>query len=245
MQPVFSIIIPAHNEETALGATLDRLIESANMLGEPYEIIVVDDDSSDGTASVAQQRNAQVVSVKLRQIAAVRNAGAKHASGTYLIFVDADTLVPEPTLWAAAEALRSGAAGGGALVRFDDDVPMLAQAIGYAAAELFYWLRIATGCFVFARRDAFEAIGGFDERFYASEEVWISKALKRHGRFVVLRDVVITSGRKIRMHGMLGLLGTMLRLAIGGPRAWQRRDGLDFWYDGRREPSPHHQPPLQ
>src|SRR5690606_32053674 len=104
MQPVFSIIIPAHNEEAALVATLDRLIESANMLNEPYEIIVVDDDSSDGTAAIAQQRNAQVVSVKLRQIAAVRNAGAKHASGTYLIFVDADTLVPEPTLWAAAEA---------------------------------------------------------------------------------------------------------------------------------------------
>lgn len=232
---MLSFIIPAYNEEALLGATLDRLIDSAESLGEPYEIIVVDDGSTDSTAEVAVSRGATVVGVKLRQIAAVRNAGAKHATGEYLIFIDADTLVPEPTLFAAFHALRHGAVGGGAAVRFDEHVPMLAHAAGRVVVELFCLLRLAAGCFVFARRDAFDAAGGFDERYFASEEVWLSQALKRQGRFVMLREPVITSGRKIRMHGTIPLLAKMAWLGIRGPRAVQRREGLDLWYDGRRE----------
>jgi glycosyltransferase involved in cell wall biosynthesis len=72
---------------------LQAIHESARAAGQPYEIIVVDDASTDATAEIARQNNARVVSVNHRQIAATRNAGASVAQGGRLFFVDADTTI--------------------------------------------------------------------------------------------------------------------------------------------------------
>ena len=61
---------------------------------------------------------------------------------------------------------------------------------------------LASGSFLFCTRSAFEVVGGFDERRYASEEVWLSLALRKQGRFVILREHVITSGRKLRGYSL-------------------------------------------
>src|SRR6185503_3128870 len=82
-----------------------------------------------------------------------------------------------------------------------------------------------------------------DERFFASEEVWLSRALGTRGRFVMVRSPVITSGRKLRRYGLVRVLGIMLRITLSGPRAVQRREGLDIWYDGQREPTEPPEPP--
>lgn len=232
-----SFIIPAHNEESVLDATLERLFLSArDCLGEGrFEVIVVDDASTDGTAAIARRHGATVVAVNLRQIAAARNAGARQATGDVFIFVDADTLVPEATLSAAFDAIAHGAIGGGAAVQFDENVPLFAKLLTQVLVWVFIKFRFAAGCFIFCRRAAFETIGGFDERFFASEEIWISKAFKRRGRFVMITPPVITSGRKVRMHGVINLLWLMLRVGIKGQKAVQRREGLELWYDGRRE----------
>ena len=89
---MISFVIPAYNEEQYLGRTLEQLIESAEAVGEPYEIIVVADGCTDGTADVARQHGTRLLEVELRHIAAVRNAGAGVATGDLFIFVDADTL---------------------------------------------------------------------------------------------------------------------------------------------------------
>lgn len=72
---MISFIVPAHNEERLLGVMLDALAHSAATLDEPFEIIVVDDASTDRTAEIARRRHVCVLSANLRQIAAVRNAG--------------------------------------------------------------------------------------------------------------------------------------------------------------------------
>ena len=90
---MISFIVPAHNEQTCLGRTLQAIHESARAAGLPYEIIVADDASTDATAEVARQNNARVVSVNHRQIAATRNSGASAAQGGQLFFVDADTII--------------------------------------------------------------------------------------------------------------------------------------------------------
>jgi glycosyltransferase involved in cell wall biosynthesis len=196
---VISFIVPAWNEEAMIGRTLQRLRDSADPLGEPYEIIVVDDSSTDRTAEIAASHGALVVSVQLRHIAAVRNAGARHARGEALIFVDADTLVPEPTLAAAYQALYDGAIGGGAIVEFEGRIPFLTRL--YIVGFMFVWnsMNFAAGCFVFTRRDTFDAAGGWDEQYFAGEEVFLSRALKKLGRFVILRERVISSERKARL----------------------------------------------
>ena len=77
---MISFIVPAHNEEACLARTLPAIHEAARVVGHPYEVIVVDDASTDATAEVARENNARVVSVKHRQIAATRNAAKQNPS---------------------------------------------------------------------------------------------------------------------------------------------------------------------
>jgi glycosyltransferase involved in cell wall biosynthesis len=232
---MISFIVPAYNEERLLGATLDALHAAARAAGELYELVVVDDASTDRTASIARRHGAVLVSVAYRQIAATRNSGVRKAKGDQFIFVDADTIVNEAVVRAAVEAMRGGAAGGGAGVEFDGAVPLYARLLLPILVRLFRAVGWAAGCFLFCTRSAFAAVGGFDEAFYGAEELVMSRALKRHGRFVVLRQTVTTSGRKLRTHSVREMLGIIGRLALRGPRAVKQREGMELWYAERRE----------
>src|SRR5688500_14589745 len=104
---MLSFVVPAYNEEKYLPATLAAIHAAAREAGEPYEVVVADDNSSDRTADVAAEGGARVVTVHNRQIAATRNAGARATSGDMLIFVDADTTVNGPLVAEAAAAMRA------------------------------------------------------------------------------------------------------------------------------------------
>ncbi len=164
-----------------IGQTLIVLLAGARQLGEAFEVIVVDDDSTDRTGEIARSLGARVERVALRQIAAVRNAGARAARGDVLFFVDADTLVTGATLWEARAALLGGAVGGGAVVKLEANAPAWGKLATWVIAQIWFGLDWAAGCFVFARRDAFERIGGFDEKYFLGEEMYISKALEARG----------------------------------------------------------------
>jgi glycosyltransferase involved in cell wall biosynthesis len=153
---MITFVIPAYNEELLIGRTISALHSAAGAINEPYEIIVVDDASTDATTTVAARCGAQVLTVHHRQIAAARNAGAAQAQGDLLLFVDADTHVPSAVVGAAAHAMRGGAVGGGARARFDRPVPMY----GRILAWLWLWIiqpfgHLASGCFLFCTRHAF------------------------------------------------------------------------------------------
>ena len=230
---MISFVIPAHNEEALLGQTLQILRASAEALGEPFEIIVADDASTDRTAEIARSHGATVVPVHHRQIAAVRNAGAKAARGDIFVFVDADTHVPARTLRQGMDALRAGAVGGGSRFRFASG-PRWAHVLGKGTVLAMRALSWSAGCFLFVRRDAFEAVGGFDERYFATEELVLSRALKRRGRMVIVDEEVITSGRKAHLYGPGELWLLTWGFLTRGRSVLRRREGLHFWYDGRR-----------
>lgn len=232
----FSFIIPAHNEEALLPATLQAVRKAADENGIAYELIVVDDASTDRTSQIAARFGAQVVSVDFRKISAVRNAGARRATGDVFVFVDADTLVPAATLAGVCRALGDGAVAGGAWVELEPDVPLWGRVLANLVIGVYVRLGHAGGCFLFARREAFETVGGFDESYYATEEVHLSRALRRQGRFVNVREPVITSGRKFRVFSPWDFLKLTVRfLAGGGFRRVQRREGLEMWYKAPRE----------
>jgi glycosyltransferase involved in cell wall biosynthesis len=232
---MISFVVPAYNEEALIGRTLDALNRAGQNLGEPYEIVVVDDASTDRTTVIAEQHGARTVYVNLRQIAATRNAGAREAKGDKLIFVDADTVVTDEVVSAAINELSHGAAGGGCAVTFDGHVPRYARVIHPVLIRAFRATGLACGCFLFCRREAFDAVGGFDETLFASEEIAMSRALKRQGRFVVLREAVSSSGRKLRMYSGREVLRLFGNILLAGPNALKSRDALEVWYGGRRE----------
>jgi glycosyltransferase involved in cell wall biosynthesis len=237
-----SIVIPAHNERELLPSTLRAVHRALAQLpvGSDRlprgEVIVVDDASDDGTGDVARESGASVVRIERRQIAAARNAGACAASGDALVFVDADTLVPPDTLASAISRLRGGAAGGGATPRFDGRVPLYARVMMPLCAALMRWMGVTGGCFLFCSRSAFDAVGGFDEARFAGEEVVFLRALRRAGPVKILRDHVVTSGRKVRTYSAWELLAVLARLGLQ-PSRLRQREGLDLWY-GRRRADP-------
>jgi glycosyltransferase involved in cell wall biosynthesis len=233
---LISFIIPAHNEEALISRSLAAIHASAAAVGEKYEIIVASDGCTDLTSDIACAHGASVVIVDHRQIAATRNAGARRATGDTLVFVDADTQVTEAALRAALRILRGGAVGGGACVRFDGGVPLYAHVLERLLRLVSPHIGLAAGCFLFCTRQAYLAAGGFNEAFYWGEEVAFTSRLKRQGPFVVTRECVITSGRKLRAHSALGLAVVGLRLALSGAKSLRQREGLEYWYGPRQPP---------
>jgi len=231
---MLSFVVPAHDEEALIAATVESIRRACAALAGPFEVVVVDDASADRTAQVARAAGARVVPAEVRQISAARNVGARAARGDRLIFVDADTTVSASVVAAARAAFERGAVGGGCAVRFDEPVPLYVRVALPVALWINRRLRSAAGCFVFARRDAFEAVGGFDQTLFAGEEVLFSRALRRRGRFVVLREHVVTSGRKLRAYSALEILGLVARLATLGRRGVRDRSRLALWYGPRR-----------
>ncbi len=234
MRGVISFIVPAHDEAALIGDTLEWLHIAADALRLDYETLVVADACNDDTAQIARRHGAQVLDVQLRHIAATRNAGAAASRGRYLLFVDADTRVNTPLLAAALRALHTGAVGGGAQVQLLGDIAWHERMAQTVFAWLFRRTGIAPGCFLFCTRSAFDAAGGFDERYYAGEDVALSRALARRGRFVILREPVHTSDRKLRSFSKREHLGLLLQLLRRGRGMLRSRDALGFWYGQRR-----------
>jgi len=231
---MLSFIVPAHNEELWIGKCLQSIRATMEKVGEPYEVIVVDDASTDSTRQIAEQMGVRTLRVEHRKISAVRNAGARAANGEVFFFVDADSQVNEQAVRAALAVLRAGAAGGGCLVDLDDPTPLWARIILFFAIRAARLLRWACGCFLFCTREAWNAAGGFSESMHAGEDLAFVQALKKVGRFVVLKPTVVTSGRKLNVVTPRELLGLMLTIALRGAR-YESKWVLDILYGPRAQ----------
>lgn len=231
---MLSFIIPAYNEEFELPATLAAIRAAVGDKCD-YEIIVVDDASTDATAHTAKESGAGVIHINRRQIAAARNAGARASCGEILFFVDADTRIAANHISGALAALEAGFSGGSARVAVDDPVPRWGHFFLTVFSAIYFANNLGAGAFLFTTRRNYDAVGGLDERYFAGEEVWFSMALKKIGRFKILKEPVKTSGRKLRMHSPWQLCWRMTCLIVGGPRATRQREHLGLWYDGKRE----------
>jgi len=240
--PTYSIIVPAYNEAAELPSTFHAINKAMASTAHPGECIVVDNHSTDGTAEVARRHGAdQVVYEPVNQIARARNAGVQHSHGQYLIFIDADTrIAPELLIEALRRLDRTNCVGGGATLQFEGEIGL----IGRVGIGIWKFIskrtRIAAGSFLFCRRDAFEAVGGYDEALYASEEVRFSRQIKRWGQVRRLRFDILdhapaqTSARKLKWYSGPQILGWVC-LMICLPIAVRSRKLCGFWYKRPKE----------
>lgn len=200
------------------------------------QLIVVDNNSTDQTSDIARQFGATVVFEPVNQIARARNRGAAEASGDALIFLDADSHCTSQLLEHVLDLLDGGkTVGGGSLIAPDRAIT------GAALRGLKLWNQIASkgklaaGCFVFCRRDAFDAVGGFNTRVYAAEEIYLSRALKKWGRkrhmefHIASVSPVITSVRKLDWYSPWQITRQALLVLI--PGALYSKRLCRTWYD--------------
>jgi len=232
---MLSFVVPAYNEELELPSTIAAIRNAATAANQEYEIIVVDDASTDATANIARNSGAHVIAINRRQIAAARNTGARAARGGILFFVDADTRINSKHVVDAIAALESGYAGGSARIVVGGEIPLWARIFTKVFCTIYFGLNFGAGAFLFTTRKTFEAIGGFNEELFIGEEVYFSWAIRKIGGFKVLREPIVTSGRKLRMYSAREILGNSLSVIIRGPRAARSRHQLHLWYDGKRE----------
>ena len=235
-----SFIIPAYNEEKFLKKTVESLrksISGAEIISSE-EIIVVDNCSTDHTAEIARNVGVNLVKEPVRQIARARNAGARHAKGDILFFVDADTSIEVEHLTVACEEiLKEKAYGGGALIQFDDHKDKFF--LGVLIPAFWNWVsktfRMAAGSFLFCRKEDFEEIKGFPETMYAGEELEFVRKLKKLNlksgkKFKILDcEPVITSSRKLSWYSN-GQIIFYLFLLLFFPLAVRFRKLCWFWY---------------
>jgi glycosyltransferase involved in cell wall biosynthesis len=240
----YSFIIPAFNEEAYLPKTLLRLKHAMKAMGALNgEIVVADNNSTDRTAAIAKEFGARVVFEEHRQIARARNAGAKKALGRYLIFIDSDTIISPVLLKETLTTLESGKyCGGGTIPEFDEDPPFPANiAIRFWAflSRTFKW---ACGAYVFCTHEAFAETGGFDERYYASEEIHFSRAMRRWGRkrgkkIIILEEPIITSSRKLVWYNTWEILMMSFGLMLHSSPLRNRKACYKMWYHRPEKPS--------
>lgn len=235
--PDCTVIIPAYNEAAYLPRTLASVRKAAAGIPQRVEIVVVDNNSTDGTAEIARSMGATVVHEPVNQISRARNRGARAATGRFFIFLDADTLLTPALLNRALENLASGRiAGGGTTVAPDRPLDSSAQNALDGWNRFSSRFHIAAGSFVYCERKAFMAVGGFSERVYASEEIWFSirmhlHSLKSGKRFRVIGGLpVVTSARKLDWYSRDRLMLSGLLLAVF-PFALFSRRLCRLWYD--------------
>jgi rSAM/selenodomain-associated transferase 2 len=205
---MLSIIIPTLDEESAIAECLARV---QPMRAAGAELIVVDGGSRDATREIAGPLADRVVEAP-RGRAAQMNAGARASRGDILLFLHADTVLPEGAGDAIAAALRSHAWG-----RFDVTIAgraLLLPVVAFLMNARSRATGIATGDqAIFATRSAFDAAGGFPP-IALMEDVALSKALKRISPPACLRLRVLTSGRRWERHGTLRTIVLMWRLRL-------------------------------
>lgn len=205
-----SIVVPCLNEAGNIIAALDAL---APLRSKGVEVIVVDGGSSDGTVMLAETR-ADILLASARGRAIQMNAGAARATGDILLFLHADTALPENADTLVCEGLTRGSASWG---RFDVTIrgrhPLL-RLIACAMNLRSRMTGVATGDqALFVTRALFERIGGYPE-IALMEDVALSKILRAHGAPVCLRERVVTSGRRWEKHGVLRTVILMWRLRL-------------------------------
>lgn len=205
----FSIIIPVLNEAVSLPACLEALQPLRNRT----EIIVADGGSTDDTVKIAQRLADRVIRVNQGR-ALQMNAGAQQSKGNVLVFLHADTFLPDNALALIEQHMtQSGRQWG----RFDILLrgrPVMLKLIAFMMNWRSRLTGIATGDqVIFAKRQAFFRVGGYPE-IALMEDIALSKLLKTIGRPICLTEKVTSSGRRWETFGVFRTIILMWSLRL-------------------------------
>lgn len=222
-----SIVIPVLNEAGQLPAKLQAL----QGLHDHCQLVLVDGGSSDNSPAIAAPWADKVVHSP-RGRAKQMNAGALQADAEILLFLHADTQLPDNAINLIGQAMAEGFHWGRFDVAFDNGKPIF-KLIAFMMNRRSRLTGIATGDqALFMSRQAFDAVGGFPQ-IALMEDIAISGKLKKLGKPCCLRTKVLTSARRWQQHGIVKTILLMWRLRLAYFLG-ANPDDLAMRYDGRR-----------
>lgn len=179
MHKTYSIIIPCYNAERTLPFTLESIINQTNFT--PHEIILVDNNSSDRSVEIARSFGLKIIMNSVQGAGPTRNAGAKIATGTHLVFMDADVMLPVNWLSQLAECFHDhswieGIAG--SLIPLGLKKNLLTKFRRYLLKEksqgqmnlLGATVPVLNSALFSIKRSTFQNLGGFDESYVRMED---------------------------------------------------------------------------
>ncbi|MEV6303132.1 glycosyltransferase [Actinoplanes sp. NPDC051861] len=233
-----SVVVPAYNEQARLCRSLSSLRHARLYLADTVpaatsELLVVDNASTDATATTATRFGAIVVSEQRRGVAIARNTGGRRANGALLAFVDADYRVPIDFLTTLVRRFAADpgltAAGARVVLEPGEIDPVRRWCAAHALDTLRKFRSMAFGVFVM-RRDWFDRCAGFDESLFAYEDVELLRRVHRDpaARYRVLPDLKVYASARGFYRG--GMLRTYWRMAVS-PSSRTRFDRCGYWYD--------------
>jgi glycosyltransferase involved in cell wall biosynthesis len=190
VKPRVSFIIPVRNDAARLAACL-RSIRRNSHAQRQIEIVVVDNGSTDGSAQVASAFGATVLAVDSGRVSELRNRGARHATADILAFVDADHEIVAGWVYAALDCLQIPSVGAvGALCHAPADGTWVQQVYGHLRGAVsgqrdVDWLGSGN---MAVRRQAFDALGGFDTTLETCEDVDLCHRIRARGLSILSDD---------------------------------------------------------
>ncbi len=203
MQPTFSIIIPAHNEENYIRKTLHSLM---NQTYQNFETIVVTNGCTDKTEEIIKKRVSDKVkhlNLNVANVSRARNHGVSKASGKYLVFVDADTTLQRDALYQIKQQFSNKHIVATTLVRPDQ------KNFKYRLASNFKNFYHSTGIYkgcsgvLICRKDDFERANGYNPDLVVREHRKLILRLLKQGKFGLIKTTATNSTRRFEKWGLI------------------------------------------
>ncbi len=200
-----SIIIPLYNEEKLIAETLQSIMKARNYFEKDpnnfLEVIIVNNNSTDRSVEICKKFNVTIVNEEIHNIAKVRNTGAKHATGDVLCFLDADSKVSFNIFSLIEERMSSEEYIGGG-TKFKLDKNSLFFKLIYVGSNVFTRIFGLSGVLIYINKSDFDKLGGFNENYYAAEDIDFVLKMKNLGKVYdkkfsnINQGYVVTSSRK-------------------------------------------------
>lgn len=234
----YSVVIPAHNEERFIEDCLASIRKAREGFSGSVEVIVCLNRCTDNTEAIARSSGAVIVNEDAKNLAKIRNAGAKVATGDVVVTIDADSRMSPNMLREINRLISTGKfIGGGTMIRAERlSLGIIASSLVVLFFALIYGLRSA-GLF-WCRKTDFDAIGGFNESLITLEDLDFAKRLSALGKAKGLkygttwRAYIVTSCRKFDKFGDWYFFKNpgVVKAIFGG----EPRHADDFYYEIKR-----------
>ena len=220
---MYSVVIPAYNEEKFIGSCLEALTKQDTH--EKFEVILVDNNSSDQTVEIARKfkdrLDLKIIKQEIKGRGPARAKGFEHASGEIIFSLDADTIAPPQWISHLSSKLKqsNGVAVAGTCrikdcprhinLLFNFSQPLMMRA--YRLFVGHYWLNGFNSAIY---KEAYKKSGGFDVDLNAQEDVELSFRVSKIGKIIFLPQIaVIFSGRRFRNGFFRGLVPYLMTYA--------------------------------